>query len=133
MFLFFLCLCFFLQLIPALIPPESNQFILPQGSSGFLEANKFNRVESCRKERQRNHSFQKLTDTFYTVTNDMDCLCLLRGQESAGIVTCNGASPPTYTVHKVTLIKTRSPLYEWIETWLNFTIQIQETFEVHYK
>lgn len=37
---------------------------------------------------------------------------LLRGQESAGIVTCNGASPPTYTTHKVTLIMTRSPLYD---------------------
>lgn len=32
-----------------------------------------------------------------------DVLCFLRGQECAGIVTSNGASPPTYTAHKVTL------------------------------
>lgn len=36
--------------------------------------------------------------TYPSLTHHFD---LLRGQESAGIVTCDGADPPTYTAHKV--------------------------------
>lgn len=42
------------------------------------------------------------------------CVCVLpRGQESAGIVISDGASPPTYTVHKVK--KTPEAVYNHIE------------------
>lgn len=40
-------------------------------------------------------------------------MCPLRGQESAGIVTCDGADPPTYTAHKVIVTSCSLRITQW--------------------
>lgn len=53
-----------------------------------------------------------------------DHFYLLRGQESAGIVTCDGADPPTYTGHKVTSccwINTKQHTHPFNTLYFHFT------------
>lgn len=118
----FLSYCFFpppLTFRSCLLINQTCLFC-PKAQPKHPERNKFIHAQSCRNETTAvNSDVRTIRKTlisswtksrgllrFYSLNAGLvgltgDGLCPLRGQESAGIVTCDGADPPTYTAHKV--------------------------------